>query len=123
MSRHLLIDRPTLRIVLGFDPMLQSVFGQRFRPGGAEREGMAVDGWPTRSGLGTRRPIANHADARQDLEGLRAWARRQQPEAVWAETRASRHLDDLIRLLHREWAQGEDLPERAPSAVLMGSRP
>jgi len=122
VSRHLLLDRPDRQIVLGYDHMLRSFFGQVFRPNDRRREGMAVDGWPTKSGLGTRRPVDGHPEAARDLGELEAWAHRQliADGSFGPETRA--HAQRLREILLFEWDDGDDAAEIPLPACLKGSR-
>lgn len=118
MSRHILVDRPSIQVVLGFDHMLRSFFGQIFKPPGS---GIARGGWPTRSGLGTRRPVRTEEHASEDLRLLLAWARGTQPEEVWEHPEAADHLDALRRSLRFEWSEGYDEAERlVPHALRVG---
>ncbi|MCJ2104730.1 hypothetical protein MKK70_04925 [Methylobacterium sp. E-041] len=107
MSRHVIVDRPSLQLVLGFDHMLRSFFGQVFNPANKRREGMAVGGWPTRSGLGTRRPARTIEEAGEDLRLLIAWAKHHQPAGV-GEDAWSAHLRSIRTVLMREWDDGTD---------------
>lgn len=107
MSRHLVIDRPDLQVVLGFDHMLRSFFGQVFNPSDARGQGIARAGWPTKSGLGTRRPAQTHAEAEEDLNLLIAWTLKRKWEhadsLVW-----SAHIARVRVVLLREWDDGVD---------------
>lgn len=111
MSRHVLVDRPNLQVVLGFDHMLRSFFGQVFKPGDRRSEGIAVAGWPTKSGLGTRRPPRLCAERDLDVRLLIEWAREQQHEGVWDDPDASAHLARLRSAIRFEWEEGENYPE------------
>ena len=117
MSRHLLLDRSDRQIVLGFDHPLSSIFGQVMR---AER---AIDGWPTRSGLGTRRPAVTAAQMLGDLADLTEWAKTLIPDEFAVEPLAAYHLGLLIGLLHSEWEAGRDLPGVPLPVCLGGERP
>lgn len=121
MSRHLLVDRPDVQIVLGYDHPLHAFFGQRFNPSRKHSEGIAIGGWPTRTGLGVRRFVRSAVEAEKDLRLLFAWARQQQPEDVWGRPGASAHLDQLRLVLRREWSEGEDCHEEPPPAALRGA--
>lgn len=121
MSRHILVDRPDLQVVLGFDHMLRSFFGQVFKPSDSRRQGIAVAGWPTRSGLGTRRSPRLCAERDLDLRLLLEWAHGQQPEELWDNPDASGHLARLRSALRFEWEEGEDYPELPVPAVLQGA--
>ena len=123
MSRHLLLDRPDRQIVLGYDHMLRSFFGQVFRPGDPRREGIAVDGWPTKSGLGTRRPVDNHPEAGRDLNELESWAHRQIIADGTFGPATRDHVSRLRAILLREWDEGEDGMELPLPDCLKGPRP
>lgn len=117
MSRHLLLDRPDRQIVLGYDRMLLSFFGQIMR---GDR---AIGGWPTKSGLGIRRPVYGHPEAAHDLTLLADWARRTlEAEGAWS-IEAAEHLQRLWAVLLREWDDGEDSPDLPLPACLQGARP
>ncbi|WP_375454816.1 hypothetical protein [uncultured Methylobacterium sp.] len=107
MSRHVILDRPNLQIVLGFDHMLCSFFGQVFDPSNARREGIAIGGWPTRSGLGMRRPVRTRAEAEEDSRLLVRWTLDQRwahaGSTVWAH-----YVEKVRRALLLEWELGED---------------
>ncbi|MFY9291650.1 MAG: hypothetical protein WAP03_13265 [Methylorubrum rhodinum] len=120
MSRHILVERPTIQVVLGFDHMLRSYFGQVFDPSDSDNEGMAVGGWPTASGLGTRRPVIHWAERNHDLRLLMTWARGQQPDRVWEHPEAAEHLEKLRAALRFEWEEGSDEDAIALPAVLQG---
>ena len=123
MSRHLLLDRPDRQIVLGFDHMLRSFFGQAFVPNHPRRAGTAVDGWPTASGLGRRRPAVTSAQKAEDLAELGEWAKTRIPDEFATEPMAAYHLGILIGLLSNECDRGEDLPEVPLPDCLKGARP
>lgn len=120
MSRHILVERPTIQVVLGFDHMLRSYFGQVFRPSDRRNEGMAVAGWPTASGLGTRRPVRTYPERDHDLRLLMMWARGQQPDRVWEHPDAAEHLEKLRAALRFEWEEGSNEPEMPLPTVLQG---
>lgn len=122
MSRHLLLDRPDRQIVLGYDRMLQSFFGQAFHPNDPRREGIAVDGWPTKSGLGCRRPVTTAARKANDLAELTEWAKAQISDEFGSEPMAAHHLGVLVGLLSKEHDGGEDLPDLPLPASLQGAR-
>ena len=123
MSRHLLLNRPDRQIVLGFDFMLQSFFGQVFLPNDRRREGVAVEGWPTKSGLGTRRPAYEHQDVARDLGELEVWAHRQLIADGSFSPETREHVARLRGVLLREWDDGENAPELPLPASLQGARP
>lgn len=118
MSRHLLVDRPRVQVVVGFDHMLRSFFGQLFNP--AADPDRAVGGWPTRSGLGMRHPADTHVLAAGDLRLLFGWARQQQPIFVWREPEATEHFERLRAVLRSEWESGEDASEIPVPTCLRG---
>lgn len=120
MSRHILVERPDIQVVLGFDHMLRSYFGQVFDPSDSDNEGMAVGGWPTASGLGTRRPVNTYPERNHDLRLLMTWARGQQPDRVWAHPEAAEHLEKLRAALRFEWEEGSDEDAITLPAVLQG---
>ena len=122
MSRHLLLDRPDRQIVLGYDHMLWSFFGQVFRPNDKRREGMAVDGWPTKSGLGTRPPVYGHSEAARDLGELEAWAHRQLIADGSFGPQPRAHVQRLREILLFEWDEGDDATEIPLPACLKGPR-
>lgn len=122
MSRHLLLDRPDRHIVLGFDHPLQSFFGQVFRGPASGPVGNAVGGWPTRSGLGGRRPVVSSAQKANDLGELGEWAKMQIPDEFGIEPLAAYHLGLLIGLLSRESDSGEDMPEVPLPDCMKGPR-
>lgn len=122
MSRHLLLDRPDRHIVLGFDHPLQSFFGQVFRGPASGPAGNACGGWPTRSGLGGRRPVASSAQRANDLSELTEWARAQIPDEVSRDETAIFHLGVLIGTLSRESREGRDAPEVPLPDCLRGAR-
>ena len=115
--------RPNLQVVLGFDHMLRSYFGQVFNPSDRKTEGMAVGGWPTASGLGTRRPVITYPERNHDLRLLMMWARAQQPASVWEHPEAAEHLEKLRAALRFEWEEGANEPELPLPAVLQGEMP
>ncbi|KQQ31528.1 hypothetical protein ASF53_02175 [Methylobacterium sp. Leaf123] len=108
MSRHVLVDFDHCRIVLGFDHPLRSLFGQVFDP--SRDEGSAIDGWPTSSGLGLRRPIGDQGQFDADLTELSMWALDcdRLPHGLWQGSAWTR-LKGLQLLLLAEWQGGEDL--------------
>ena len=122
MSRHLLLDRPDRQIVLGYDHMLRSFFGQVFVPNHPRRAGIAVDGWPTTSGLGGRRPVVSSAQMANDLAELGEWAKTRIPDEFGTEPMAAYHLGLLLGLLSNECDCGEDLPEVPLPDCLKGAR-
>ena len=117
MSRHLLLDRPDRQIVLGYDRMLRSFFGQVMR---GDR---AIDGWPTKSGLGGRRPVTTAARKAIDLAELTEWAKARIPEEFASDPMAAYHLGVLIGLLSNEADEGEDRPDVPLPACLRGACP
>ncbi|SDA13073.1 hypothetical protein SAMN02799622_00901 [Methylobacterium sp. UNC378MF] len=122
MSRHLLLDRPDRHVVLGFDQQLQSFFGQVFRGPASGPVGNACGGWPTRSGLGGRRPVASSAQKANDLSELSEWAKAQIPDEFATEPQAAYYLGLLIGLLSLECNSGEDAPKVPLPACLRGPR-
>ncbi|MCJ2067826.1 hypothetical protein MKK75_03215 [Methylobacterium sp. J-030] len=122
MSRHLLLDRPDRHVVLGFDHPLQSFFGQVFRGPSTGSPGNARGGWPTRSGLGGRRPVVSSPQKANDLADLGEWAKAQIPDEFATEPMAAYHLGVLIGLLSSECDGGEDLPDVPLPDCLKGSR-
>ncbi|MET3485419.1 hypothetical protein [Methylobacterium sp. 1973] len=122
MSRHLLLDRPDRHVVLGFDHPLQSFFGQVFRGPSTGRPGNAIAGWPTRSGLGGRRPAVSSAQKANDLSELGEWAKAQIPDEFATEPQAAYYLGLLIGLLSHECDSGEDAPEAPLPDCLRGAR-
>ena len=123
MSRHTLLDRPDRQIVLGFDHMLQSFFGQVFRPNDRRSAGMAVDGWPTRSGLDPQRFVPGHPEAARDLGELELWAHRQLIADGSFGPTSREYVSRLRAILLREWDDGEDSPDLPLPAFLQGARP
>lgn len=119
MSRHRVIDRPNLQVVLGFDHPLRSFFGQAFDPSDPRLEGLAFAGWPTSSGLGTRRPVGTHAEAEVDLNLLVAWVLDQgwvhEHGLIWAA-----HIARVWAVLLWEWENGTDAASPPIPAILMG---
>lgn len=73
MSRHVLIDRPELQVVVGFDPPLRYFFGQAFNPDRPNATGSPIDGWPTRYGLGIQPPVESEGRAKVVLASLALW--------------------------------------------------
>jgi hypothetical protein len=122
VSRHLLLDRPDRHIVLGFDHPLQSFFGQVFCGPASAPVGNACGGWPTRSGLGGRRPVTSSAQKANDLATLGEWAKAQIPDEFSTEPDAAFHLGLLLGLLSREWSTEEDMPQVPLPACLKGPR-
>ena len=118
MSRHILVDRPSLQVVLGYDHMLQAFFGQIFNPSHTHRAGIAVGGWPTRTGLGTRRPVRSYPEASEDLALLSKWASATLAARDLEHPEARAHLDALIRTLRSEWDDGVNRAEIPVPAVL-----
>lgn len=120
MSRHLFIDRPDCQVVLGYDHMLQSFFGQVFDPSSPRRAGIAIDGWPTKSGLGTRRPVRTVTEARNDVTALLLWVQDLQllPPAAWSGAEVPGHLQQLREILLHESYLGEDFPSPELPPVL-----
>lgn len=118
MSRHLLIDRADVRVVLGFDRMLRSFFGQVFKPRG---QGTACTGWPTSSGLGTRRPVSTYRQCSEDLNRhLQGWAFQQLVRHGVDQEDARDHLIRLVEVLRWEWDNGKDAAELPLPACLRG---
>ncbi|SFG92588.1 hypothetical protein [Methylobacterium gossipiicola] len=119
MSRHIVIDRPNLQVVLGFDHPLRSFFGQAFDPSDPRLEGLAFNGWPTPSGLGLRRPVQTHAEAEADVGLLIHWIFDQDwvqgPSLIWAA-----HVERVRATLLWEWENGTDAPSPKIPAILMG---
>lgn len=119
MSRHCIIDRPNLQVVLGFDHPLRSFFGQAFDPSDSRLEGLAFAGWPTPSGLGTRRPVRSHAEAEADVDLLILWIFDQNwvqgPSLIWAA-----HVERVRAVLLWEWENGTDAASPKIPAILMG---
>lgn len=122
MSRHLLLDRLDRHVVLGFDHALQSFFGQVFRGPASDLAGNACGGWPTRSGLGGRRPVTSSEQKANDLSTLGEWAKAQIPDEFSTEPDAAYHLGLLLGLLSREWSTGEDASEIPLPDCLRGAR-
>ncbi|MGN7122893.1 hypothetical protein [Methylorubrum thiocyanatum] len=118
MSRHILVDRPDCQVVIGFDHMLRSFFGQVFDPSNRRRRDTPVAGWPTGSGLGTRRPPRLCAERDLDVRLLIEWARDQQPDGVWNDPDAAVHLARLRSAIRFEWEEGLDYAELPVPAVL-----
>ncbi len=119
MSRHVLVDFDHCRIVLGFDHPLRSFFGQLFDP--SCDEGTAIDGWPTSSGLGTRPPVRDAAQADADVALLSMWALDcdRLPHGFWLGVAWNR-LKGLQLTLQAEWRGGEDLICFPPPDSLRG---
>ncbi|TFZ59347.1 hypothetical protein E4V01_07825 [Methylorubrum sp. Q1] len=119
MSRHVLVDFNHCRIVLGFDHPLRSLFGQVFDP--SRDEGTAIDGWPTSSGLGGRRPIVSAGQFEADLTELSMWALNCErlPHSLWLGGAWNR-LKGFQQILHAEWRGGEDLFSFPPPENLRG---
>ena len=86
------------------------------------RVGNAVDGWPTRSGLGGRRPIVTSAQKANDLAELTEWAKTTIPDEFATEPSAAYHLGLLIGLLSREIDNGVPDHELPLPACLQGPR-
>lgn len=116
MSRHLVVDRPDFQLVVGFDHPLRSFFGQVMR---GER---AIDGWPTRQGLGMRRPVTAAFEATRDLNLLLTWARERRPQSDPCDAERLARIEALRPILLEEWAQGADLASSPLPAVLDGGR-
>lgn len=122
MSRHLLLNRPNRHVVLGWDEPLRAFFGQVFRGPHRDRPGNAIAGWPTRSGLGRRRPVTCGMHITEDLAALTEWAKLQIPDEFETEPQAAYHLGLLAGLLSRECYEGTDAPEVPLPDCLKGLR-
>ena len=118
MSQHTLLDRPDRRVLLGWDHPLQSFFGVVL-----DADDMAVDGWPTNTGLGTHRPAATDAQAVEDLARLLTWARGQIADELAACEAAEVHLCRVMSTIAGERRHGRDGPEIPVPACLQGAKP